>query len=127
MGFKVLVVDDEKDILVLYKLFLTRAGFTVVTAENGLEAFEKISTESPQLVLSDIRMPIADGLELLKMIDTLPYSLPVVFISGYAGLQREAYQSANFKAFYQKPLKNKELCDIVRSFESLDQSPQHSP
>ncbi len=63
---KALIVDDSATIRQLVSMTLGRVGFTVVEAKNGKEALEKAKTERFDLVISDINMPIMDGLEFLK-------------------------------------------------------------
>ncbi|HMT34906.1 MAG TPA: response regulator, partial [Chitinophagaceae bacterium] len=60
---KVLVVDDEKDILQIVKYNLELHGYEVDTAENGVDAIAKIKTYKPDLVLLDIMMPHKDGIQ----------------------------------------------------------------
>ena len=63
---KILVVDDCATTRKLLTLYLKSKGYTVVTAENGLDAIEKVGTEAVNLVLSDLNMPYMDGIELVK-------------------------------------------------------------
>lgn len=78
---KILIVDDEKHIRRLVGDYLTHEGFTVVEAEEGQEALEKLAEDSQfDLVLLDIRMPKMDGFETLQRIRT--YSeVPVMFLT----------------------------------------------
>ena len=63
---KILLIDDEYEILELAKLRLRSEGFEVVTAANGQEGLEKVRTEKPNLVLMDLIMPVMDGYGFLK-------------------------------------------------------------
>src|SRR6266540_789685 len=65
---KILVVDDEVDISTVLSVTLRRAGFEVQTAGDGIEAIEAIHRQPPDLVILDVMMPRADGLETLKRI-----------------------------------------------------------
>lgn len=65
---KILVVDDEEDILVLLKYNLEKAGYRAETAANTQEALQKIKAFSPALIILDIMMPGTDGIELCRMI-----------------------------------------------------------
>ncbi len=62
MGFRVLAVDDEPDVLGLVETKLQKAGFEVTTATNGLEAVERAVTEKPDVIIMDVMMPKLDGL-----------------------------------------------------------------
>ena len=58
---KIMVVDDEQDILVLVKAVLEGAGFDVITAESGLDCLEKLKKEKPDMILMDMMMPKMSG------------------------------------------------------------------
>ena len=87
MGYKILVVDDEKDIRELLSIALTEVeGFSVQLAENGEEALRKIERESFDLVLTDLKMPKMDGLQLLsEIVDSKPEILTVL-MTGYGSI-----------------------------------------
>jgi len=72
MAKKILVVDDEIDLLKLVKRCLERCNYKISTAESGEEALNKIYAESPDLVILDINMPNMSGLEVCKRIRTDP-------------------------------------------------------
>ncbi len=80
---KILVVEDETALRTMYSLWLKKAGYTVVTAEDGVEGVEKSVHESPDLVLLDVLLPKKDGFEVLTEIRRNPKtkSLPVVILS----------------------------------------------
>ena len=69
---KILIVDDDKTTRKLLSLYLKGSGFEVVTAENGLNAMEKLGSETFQLVLTDLNMPYMDGIEFLKTMKSNP-------------------------------------------------------
>ena len=69
---KILIVDDDKTTRKLLSLYLKGSGFEVVTAENGLNALEKLGSEPVQLVLTDLNMPYMDGIEFLKAMKSNP-------------------------------------------------------
>lgn len=119
MAFKVLVVDDEKDLRDLISYFLTREKYDVATAENGAEAFEKIQAWRPQLVISDIRMPVCDGFELIERISHLSENAPsIMFISGYVGGDEdELKKNPHCVGFVTKPINKKELISFVKKLE----------
>jgi two-component system, chemotaxis family, chemotaxis protein CheY len=80
---KILVVDDCPTTRKLIGLYLKSKGFVVVTAENGLDALEKIAAGDINMILSDINMPYMDGIEFLKTLRSDPnYSqLPVYMVT----------------------------------------------
>lgn len=119
MAYKILVVDDEKDLRDLISYFLKRENYDVNTAENGKEAFDKIQAWNPQLVISDIRMPVWDGFELIKHVEQLPNSeVPILFISGYVGGDEETLKkSSHCLGFISKPVNKADLVRIVKEAE----------
>ena len=58
---KILVVDDDRDDLTMISMILEPEGYEVVTAQNGVEALEKVESEEPDLILLDVMMPELDG------------------------------------------------------------------
>lgn len=120
MAYKILVVDDERDLRELITLFLKREDFEVDNAADGKEAFEKIQAQRPDLVISDIRMPIWDGFELMKRVssDLTPPRLPMLFISGYTdGRESVLKGNANYAGFLAKPVMPDILIDKVRAIQ----------
>ncbi len=81
---KILVVDDEQNMRVALFEALSRNGHEVAVAENGRMALEMIARQPPELVITDIKMPGMDGLELLRQIKALRPELPVVIMTGFA-------------------------------------------
>jgi DNA-binding response OmpR family regulator len=83
MRKKILVVDDEDDILHFLELVLREKGYDVVTASGGHEALTKAQLEQPQLILLDIMMPQMDGWEVLKLlrVDEETADIPVAMLS----------------------------------------------
>lgn len=77
---KILVCDDEKDIARALDIYLTAAGYEVLTAGNGKEALELINKNDIDLILLDIMMPVMDGIETMMKIRE-SYDMPVIFLS----------------------------------------------
>jgi DNA-binding response OmpR family regulator len=80
---KVLIVDDEPDVVSLIERTLSSDGFRVVKAYDGIGALDLISTEKPDLVLLDLMMPMMSGYEVCKQIKSNPQTaeIPVVCLS----------------------------------------------
>ncbi|MCL4820818.1 MAG: response regulator [Vicinamibacteria bacterium] len=83
MNKKILIVDDEEDILNFLELVLREKGYDVETASGGHEALTKAQIERPDLVLLDVMMPQMDGWEVLKLlrVDEATASIPVAMLS----------------------------------------------
>ncbi len=80
---KLLIVDDDKTTRKLLSLYLKGKGYEVVTAENGLDAIEKLGTESINLVVTDMNMPYMDGVELTKTLraDSTLKDIPIIMVT----------------------------------------------
>ena len=87
MEKKILVVDDEQDIVDLISYNLSKEGFTVITASNGTEAVEAAVASRPDLVILDIMMPGMDGFEVCRALrqNTLTASAAIMFLTAKAG------------------------------------------
>ena len=89
-GINVLIVDDEVDICRTLDIFFRACGASTFIAHNGKEAFEIVKRERVDFVISDIKMPGGDGIELLKNIRDHDPRLPTVLIvTGFSGISRE--------------------------------------
>jgi DNA-binding response OmpR family regulator len=80
---KILIVDDDQNILRLYKEELEEDGYTIVTASNGQEALEQFDKESPDLVTLDILLPDIDGIKLLRQMKEKRPRLPIIMSTAY--------------------------------------------
>jgi len=80
----ILLIDDDEDMLMLCKMWLKKAGYSVITATSGAEGIELIKSSSPALVLLDYAMPGMNGIETLKAIrsDDAIKNTPVIFRTG---------------------------------------------
>ena len=80
---KILIVDDDQNILRLYKEELEEEGYLIVTASSGQEAMEQFERESPDLVTLDILLPDVDGIKLLRQMKEKRPRLPVIMSTAY--------------------------------------------
>jgi two-component system, OmpR family, alkaline phosphatase synthesis response regulator PhoP len=80
---KVLIVEDETDILQLVKMYLDREGFRTITAADGAEALRQVRSERPDLVVLDLMLPEIDGLEVCKKLRITPQTamLPIIMLT----------------------------------------------
>lgn len=116
-GIKVLVVDDEPDVVEILRYNLTKNGFKVFTAYNGKEAIEQALICNPELIIMDIRMPGISGIETcreMRKIEILKQT-PVLFLTA----DSDEYTTLNaFDAganhFVTKPIKPVVLLDMIR-------------
>lgn len=80
---RILLVDDEEGIQLLYREEFEEEGYEVIAAYNGEEALEKFSQEPPDLVILDINMPGMNGIEVLRRMKEINPNLPVILSSAY--------------------------------------------
>ena len=80
----ILIADDEPNICRIAKLIIPSDEYNVITAENGLDAYEKVLQFSPHIILSDILMPKCDGFELCQKIkqNDQTADIPFIFLTG---------------------------------------------
>ncbi|MBN4047297.1 response regulator transcription factor [bacterium AH-315-P13] len=115
---KILLVDDEPDILEIVSYNLTAEGYTVITANNGAEAVKKAKEEKPQLIILDVMMPEMDGIEACELIRQIP-ELKHVIITFLTARGEDYSQLAGFKAgaddYITKPIRPKVLVSKVNA------------
>ena len=112
----ILIVDDEKNYLVVLSAFLSGEGYETVTADTPEGALEILETTDLDLVLTDMKMPSMDGIELLRRIKSKNPDLPVVMMTAYGTVEKavEAMQLGAFN-FILKPFQNETLNQIIRN------------
>ena len=110
----VLVVDDEVNIRKVLSTLLKRAGYSVVTAADGSEALEALAAEAISVVVSDVKMPRTDGMELLRRVRKEWPDVPVILITafGTVDLAVEAIKAGAFD-FVTKPFDRTELRQVI--------------
>ncbi len=117
MKSKILLVDDEKDIVEFLEYNLNQEGFEVITAYDGTEALQKV-TEKPDLIILDIMMPNIDGYEVCRRIrENNEYSdIPVIFLTA-KGAEADEIKGLDLGAsdFIKKPISPKKLVARVNS------------
>jgi two-component system NtrC family response regulator len=112
----ILIVDDEKNYLLVLSTFLSGEGYETVTADTAQQALEIVETTDLDLVLTDMKMPSMDGIELLGRIKEKNPDLPVVMMTAYGTVEKavEAMQLGAFN-FILKPFQNETLNQIIRN------------
>jgi len=124
---KILIVDDERDIVKALMIRLQGAGYEVVTAFDGAQGIFVAHKEKPDLILLDIRMPAGNGFsvaeKLKHSVDTFP--IPVIFLTGSPETNAEERAMTLGARFYiKKPYDPEELLDAIK--RALEKEPESS-
>lgn len=132
-GANVLVVDDEQDLRSIFMDWFEREGCRVLVAGNGAEAIKLIEGKHVDVVVSDVRMPMLDGVTLLRNIKAgKDYKPSVIFVSGFCDIGAGEAFDLGVEAMMSKPVNRKELISAVsRVLATRDdlwkQRPMHTP
>lgn len=117
-NMKILVVDDEQDILDLLSVNLSREGFRVITADSGENALELVSTKKPDLVILDLMLPGIQGLEVCRQVRADPENanLPILMLSAKDGeVDRIVGLEVGADDYITKPFSMGELVARIRA------------
>jgi DNA-binding NtrC family response regulator len=125
---KVLVIDDEKPTLSMFRLFLAAYGYDVFTAQSGLEGLALFKAHRPDIVFTDIKMPGMDGLTVLRKIQALGTSSQIIVITGHGDLEK-AMEALDLDAsdFINKPVDRQALDAALSRAEKRRQLPVSMP
>ncbi len=119
-GDRILIVDDEEDILYVLEGHLTRAGYSVTTARDGKEALARFREARHDLVIADVRMPKLDGLGLLRALREIDAGIGVIMITGHGSIDTavEAMKVGAYD-YLTKPFRhiNEILLTVERALE----------
>ena len=111
MAERILIVDDEIDMLELLELIFTdRTDYKVTTTNNPLEVPELLKKDTYDLVITDLRMPDVDGIELIEMVKQIDEQLPFMIITAYGTIESavEAMRKGAFD-YITKPFRQEQI------------------
>ncbi len=110
------LIDDDEGVREALTILLAEAGFTVRTHKSGLDFLEALATATSGVIVSDIRMPGIDGLELQQRLKTAKHALPLIFITGHGDIQM-AVQAIKEGAsdFLEKPFEDSLLIEAIQT------------
>jgi CheY-like chemotaxis protein len=115
---KILIVDDEPDLLRVACFRLEKSGYQVLTAVNGREALELVEKESPDLVLLDVRLPLIGGPDVclrIKKNEELKH-IPVILFTASTQDINEKVRGCGAQGYILKPFSAEELLDKIKEF-----------
>ncbi len=110
----ILIVDDNKGIRTLLEEFSKSENYKAKTASDGKEALHLIRQALPSVVLLDSKMPVMNGLEVLKVIDAIWPTLPVIIITAYTK-DEKSFPDGRVRYFLTKPFDLKSLGEMLRT------------
>ena len=118
----ILIVDDEKNYLTILSAILEDEGFEVLTAQGGQEALEIHKTSDLDLILTDMKMPLMDGIQLLENLKSVDPDLPVIMMTAHGTVDKavEAIQKGAY-TYVLKPFDNERLIIYVKKATSMYQ------
>lgn len=119
----ILIVDDEPDLLDVYSDILAGLNVNIKRASNGKEAWDELLASPTDLVITDVRMPVMDGMELLVKVSKSQLFVPVIVISAFGDRQtlRKAWSLGAFD-FLDKPVDQKQMLSTVAVALAFGQS-----
>ncbi|MFQ6105754.1 MAG: response regulator transcription factor [Candidatus Hydrothermarchaeaceae archaeon] len=114
---KIMIVDDEKDILTLVGEMLRREGYAIVECSSGVECLEKVEKEKPDLILMDIMMPDPDGFTVAKKLKEgkATKNIPIAMLTVKSSRDDKIKSFRDFKCdgYITKPVNRSELLKVV--------------
>jgi len=123
---RILIVDDERDIVKALTIRLRGAGYEVVTAFDGAQGIFMAHKENPDLIILDIRMPAGNGFSVAEKLkqSTNTLAIPVIFLTGSPERNSEEKAMALGARFYvKKPYDPEELLDAIKRALETDLNP----
>ncbi len=111
---KIIIVDDERAVRYSFERAFAEE-YVIITAENGMDAIEKVKREQPDIVLMDIKMPVLNGIEALKEIKKINSHIPVIMMTAFGDTDTaiEAMKEGAYD-YITKPFENDELRTIIK-------------
>lgn len=114
VGINILVVEDDKALLDVLCDYFKISGATIFKASDGQQALQIVETERIDFVLSDVQMPVMDGIELLKKIRIKNPDIPIVLLAtGQSQLTEESALGLGASGLIQKPFKLNEITERI--------------
>ena len=118
MKKKILVIDDETQIVRLLKMRLEANNYEIVTAYDGNQCTQVAKNEKPDLILLDIKIPMGGGISAFETIrnDEITKNIPIIFITAYPseGVKKQVIEMGA-EGFISKPFKSEDLIEKIKS------------
>lgn len=114
---KILVIEDDNSVRLLLKLFLIRYDAKLLEAKNGLEGIGVARQFQPDLIITDVSMPVMDGIEFVKEVraDAVLKATPIIVFTGTGGVYQNQASAAGATAVLEKPIKKRDLINVIEA------------
>jgi len=119
MSKKILVIDDETELLKAISIRLKASGYEVITAQDGQEGLEKAKSSNPDLIVLDILMPKMDGYEVCRLLkfDEKYKSIPVIMLTAKAqDIDKTMGKKVGVDDYITKPFETQDLVDKIKKY-----------
>ena len=117
MAKKIMTVEDSTSLREMIAFVLTEAGYDVIEAQDGQDAMSKLNASPVDMVITDLNMPLMNGIELTKSLRSTPsYKfIPIVFLTTESQIQKkEAAKEAGATGWIVKPFKPEQLLKVIK-------------
>lgn len=114
---RILIVEDDQSVRVLLKLFLMRGKYTVNEARNGLEGYGIARQVEPHLIITDLNMPVMDGVALIRSIrnDEKLKNTRIIVLTGTTSDQQQLANQAGADAVLNKPVTRRDILAVIEA------------
>ena len=125
----VLLVENDVDARSLYGFMLFKAGFQVSTAQNGFEALAVMQERRPNIIITDIAMPVLSGVDLIKLVRSREEyaDLPLIAMTGHGEKIRRLATAAGANKAMDKPISEVEMREAIESVLPLEEIKRTNP
>ncbi len=113
--YSLLLVDDDQEFAKAMKRMFEKSGYAITLAGDGQEALDTLAKQSFDLIITDLRMPVMDGNELMEEISRRKIDTPIIFLTAYGEV--ESYMDVMNLGAYEylhKPVRRKEILGIIK-------------
>ena len=114
---KILVVEDDEDLLCLYRLYLRGGSYKIIQAKNGKEGLELAEQEKPDLIILDMIMPVMDGEEFIKQfrLEKKNFEIPIIIASVNDKIPHALIEKGKIRSVLKKPFPIETLLKEIES------------
>jgi CheY-like chemotaxis protein len=119
MPSTILVVDDEPGIRTMMQFELAQQGHRVLIADSGVTALEVLKAEKVDLILTDMRMPVMDGLDLVIQVRKTDPKLPIILMTGFVEDRVQKVRQYNLAGTLNKPFTIDQLSELINKTLSV--------